>query len=384
VGRRSRGDGAVFYDASRGCWTGVLELEHDPETRKRRRRKVSAPTKTQCKEKLDELRREYKRSGIVPSTALTVRLAVGTWMANLPPTISSPISRQVNADHAARINAAIGDVKLSKLTPGQVEAALRKMAADGLSASTLRATRSVLVRAIRRAQRDGLVVRNAAELADTPRGSVRKSRSMTVGQVEKLLAADLSAWWRAYVTLGVQCGLRPGELLGLAWEDVDFDQGVLRVRQSLKGESVGSLGLAGLKTPTSRRTLAMPSGVRSALLAMRKEQAADRLRLGGHYQASGLVFADSAGRPSWPPTVTRKFKVLCKDAGIGEGWQPRELRHTFVSVLSHAGVAVESIADAAGHANANITRAVYRHGLADVVTQAAVTMDHVFEDVNIS
>ena len=375
MGRRSRGDGAVFYDTSRGCWAGVLELEHDPETGRRRRRKVSAATKTLAREKLDELRREYKRSGIVPSATVTVKSVVDGWLANLPPTIRSPISQQVNADHAARINAAIGDVKLSRLTPGQVEAALRAMAGDGLSASTLRATRSVLVRAIRRAQRDGLVIRNVVELADCPRGSVRKSRSMTVEQVEKLLAADLTPWWRAYITLGVQCGLRPGELLGLAWDDVDTEHRVLRVRHSLKGESAGDLTQADLKTPTSRRSLAMPAAVRSALLTLRKEQFADRLRLGEHYAASGLVFADNAGRPCRPPTVTRAFKRLCKDAGIGGGWQPRELRHTFVSVLSHAGVPVESIADAAGHANANITRTVYRHQLADVVTQAVTTMD---------
>jgi integrase len=72
------------------------------------------------------------------------------------------------------------------------------------------------------------------------------------------------------------------------------------------------------------------------------------------------------------------FRQLCADAGLGEGWQPRELRHTFVSLLSHAGVPVESIADAAGHTNANITRSVYRHQLADQVTVAATAMDAMF------
>jgi integrase len=251
------------------------------------------------------------------------------------------------------------------------------MAADGLSASTLRATRSVLARAIRRAQRDGLVVRNAAELADTPRGAVRKSRSMTLVQVEQLLTFAPTSWWTAYVTVGVQCGLRPGELLGLRWADVDFAAGVLRVRHSLH-ETTSGLQLGTLKTETSRRTLRMPAGVRDALSTLGIEQAADRERLGGHYTDSGLVFADSAGRPCRPNHITRVFRQLCADAGLGEGWQPRELRHTFVSLLSHAGVPVESIADAAGHTNANITRSVYRHQLADQVTVAATAMDAMF------
>lgn len=311
-----------------------------------------------------------------PGQAKQVRLCGGNCSNRLQASSLSSSAR-VLSGHAARINAVLGDVKLARLTPGQIDTALARMAADGLSASTLRATRSVLARAIRRAQRDGLVVRNAAELADTPRGAVRKSCSMTLVQVEQLLTFAPTSWWTAYVTVGVQCGLRPGELLGLRWADVDFAAGVLRVRHSLH-ETTSGLQLGTLKTETSRRTLRMPAGVRDALSTLGIEQAADRERLGGHYTDSGLVFADSAGRPCRPNHITRVFRQLCADAGLGEGWQPRELRHTFVSLLSHAGVPVESIADAAGHTNANITRSVYRHQLADQVTVAATAMDAMF------
>lgn len=254
------------------------------------------------------------------------------------------------------------------------------MAADGFSASTITGTRRTLARAIRRAQRDGVVSRNVAELAELPGGTVRKSRSMSVTQVTTLLARDLTPFWRAFVTVGVQCGLRPGELLGMSWEDVDFELRVLRVRASLKraiGPAAGAQR-ASLKTASSHRTLAMPADVRSALITLRKQQAADRLALGGHYADSGLVFADSAGRPRWAQAVSAQFKVLCRQAGLGDDWQPRELRHTFVSLLSQHGVLVETIADAAGHANSNVTRAVYRHQLADVVTATATAMDQVF------
>jgi integrase len=260
-----------------------------------------------------------------------------------------------------------------------VDAALRKMADRGLSASTLRATRSVLARAIRRAQRDGLVLRNAAELADAPGGKVRKSRSMTLEQVEKLLASGLGTWWTAYITTGVQCGLRPGELAALRWEDVDTDAGLIRVRHSLK-ESSSGLVLEDLKTASSRRTLAMPADVRSALAALCKEQASDKLRLGEHYKDRGLIFADSAGRPRHEQYIRRTFQRLCADTGLNDDppWTPRELRHTFVSLLSQHGVLIEAIADAAGHSTSQVTRTVYRHQLADVVTQAAATMDAIF------
>jgi integrase len=116
---------------------------------------------------------------------------------------------------AGRIIRDLGRCRLVKLTPGQVEAFLRRMVADGYSTSTISASKGLLKLAIRRAQRDGLVGRNAAELADTPAGTVRQSRSMTVEQIRALFASDLDAWRRAYILTGILCGLRPGELLGL-------------------------------------------------------------------------------------------------------------------------------------------------------------------------
>lgn len=128
-------------------------------------------------------------------------------------------------------------------------------------------------------------------------------------QIRALLGLNLTAWWRAYLTCAVMCGLRPGELLGLRWEDVDFSAGVLRVRKCLKalpGPTEGKrvLVLEELKTEKSRRTIRMPGQVSAALLALRKEQAAAKLKLGAAYDTRGMgvVFADGAGAPRWPRT----------------------------------------------------------------------------------
>jgi integrase len=203
---------------------------------------------------------------------------------------------------------------------------------------------------------------------------------MTPEQVRALLALDLSAWWRAYVTVGVMLGLRPGELAGLLWENVDLDVGVLRIRQSLKrvaGPGPARLEYGGLKTQQSKRALRIPAPVRSALAALRREQAAGRLRLGAGYADSGLVFAGPAGQPRWPQGIRGEFRALCGAAGIGM-WQLRELRHTFVSQMSAAAVDVEVIADHVGHINSNVTQAVYRHQLGDEVGEAAAVFNSLY------
>jgi len=384
VSQRSRkGGGTVFWDEDRGCYTG--QLSHYDEAGNRRRPKVHAATKAACWEKLDELRAELKKTGSVAPRDLTVADVVNELLAHPPADWKSPLTMINRRNYATRINAALGTVKVARLTVAQVERFLTDAAAEGLSADMLRRLRSTLRLAIRRAERDGRATRNVADLAEIPPGPRRESRSMNLDQIRALLGLDLTTWWRAYLTCAVMCGLRPGELLGLRWEDVDFGAGVLRVRKCLKSLPEPATGkralvLEELKTERSRRTIRMPRQVATALLALRKEQAAARLRLGAAYDVGGLaiVFGDGAGAPRWPQDVRSRFRTLCSRAGIGDGWTPREQRHTFVSVLSDSGVDIEQIADAVGHVNSTVTKTVYRHQIADEITSAATVMDSIF------
>ena len=72
------------------------------------------------------------------------------------------------------------------------------------------------------------------------------------------------------------------------------------------------------------------------------------------------------------------FKRVCKESGIGPGWTPRELRTSFVSLMSHHGVSIEEIARMAGHTSTRTTEVVYRRELRPVITSGAEIMDEVF------
>jgi integrase len=348
---------------------GVADLGTDLATRKRIRRTVTAKTKTQARQKLSELIATARAAGTVPRADLTIAHLIDDLLAHPPAAWKSPISAEVNTRHARRIKAALGPVKLMRLTVNQVEAFLAGMAADGLATSTIRNTRALLRLALRRAERDHGLSRNVADLASVPGGTRRQSRSMTPEQVAKLLSLKLTPWWRAYLSCAFMLGLRPGELHGLSWEDVDFDAGVVRVRHSLKRIS-GKYQLADLKTESSRRTIRMPDEVAATLQAHRKDQLKKRMK-STLWQDHGLVFCSRTGTPRKHMATYKRFKQLCDMAGIGKDWQLRETRHTFVSVLSLSGVPIEHIADAAGHANSRVTQTVYRHQLSDEIASAA-------------
>ena len=133
------------------------------------------------------------RPGTVAPRDVTVEMVLADLMASPPAEWASPLTLRGNADRIARITAAVGSTKLQRLTVGQVERMLRDMAAAGSSSDSIRRARALLARAIRRAQRDGLVHRNVAELAEVPRGTKRPSKAMTLDQVRALLASEPDA-----------------------------------------------------------------------------------------------------------------------------------------------------------------------------------------------
>ena len=92
------------------------------------------------------------------------------------------------------------------------------------------------------------------------------------------------------------------------------------------------------------------------------------------------MFTTALGTKLDAGNVRRSLRAICRKAGIGEHWTPRELRHTFVSLLSGNGMAIEDISCLVGHSSTLVTQTVYRHELRPVVTSGAEMMDRIFAD----
>ena len=137
-----------------------------------------------------------------------------------------------------------------------------------------------------------------------------------------------------------------------------------------------------VKTDRSRRTLALPRLAVEALQEHQQRQTEERLSAGPLWREHGLVFASAVGTPLDASHVRRALRGICRDAGIGESWAPRDLRHTFVSIMSALGeVPVEEIARLTGHSDSRTTETVYRHELRPVIRTGAEVMDRVLADV---
>jgi integrase len=134
------------------------------------------------------------------------------------------------------------------------------------------------------------------------------------------------------------------------------------------------------KTRKSRRTIALSGLCVDALRAQRVQQAKDRLAATEQWTETGLVFATSAGTGMDAANVRRDLRrALRLVPGLDPAdWTPRELRHSFVSLLSDAGVSLEDISRLVGHSGTNVTELVYRHQIRPVIQTGATIMDRLF------
>jgi integrase len=132
------------------------------------------------------------------------------------------------------------------------------------------------------------------------------------------------------------------------------------------------------KTKRSRRTLKLPQMAVEALRVQCERQAEARLLAGALWQDHGIVFTSAVGTPLDASDVRRSLRAICRKAKIGGDWAPRDMRHTFVSLLSDNGMAIEEISRLVGHSSTNVTETVYRHELRPVITTGAEVMDKLF------
>jgi len=381
--RRSRGDGGLHWDETRQRWIATLTTGYTPAG-KRTVRKASGRTKTAAKNKLKELLRDHD-DGLATnaSGSYTVADAVNDWMANY-----AQLGRDPNTITATRslidnhIIPALGARKLVELSPDDVDAWLTEKA-ETLVTSTLRNLRSILRRAIARAQSRDRVKRNVVLLCDCPagKGAGRPSKALTLAQAEAVLAAAEDSSMRAYVVVALLTGARTEELRALTWDHVDL-RGNLNasppVPPNIKvWRSVRAGGET--KTRKSRRSLAMPERAVRALESHRVTQARIRTEAGANWQDNNLVFSTRVGTAQDVNNVRRDFRKVIKAAGlVAEEWTPRELRHSFVSLLSDSGMAIEQISRLVGHSSTAVTELVYRKQIRPVVEDGAVTMDELF------
>ncbi|GAA0944479.1 site-specific integrase [Kribbella koreensis] len=380
--RRSQGDGGIHWDASKNRYIAVVYLGPAPAGKTRRPRiTASATTKTAAKAKLKEKLKQAEDRAALAAKDYTIEEAVNDWFDFGLHKRQATTVKNLRSLANTHVIPALGAQKLQALTADEVDDWLAEKA-KVLSTDTLRRLHSILRRSIMRAQAREKVHRNVVMLCEIPTGkSGRPSKSLTLHQAETLLQAAESSVMHAYIVVSLLTGARTEELRALTWSNLDLagrPKAEPPVPPSIQvWRSVREGG--DTKTLKSRRTLELAQRCVEALTDHQERQQVRRKAAGRRWQNLDLVFASEIGTQLDAANVRRAFRKVVKAAGLDPAmWTPRELRHSFVSLLSSKGVRIEDISRLVGHASTNVTEKVYRHELRPVLTEGATKMDEIF------
>ena len=288
------------------------------------------------------------------------------------------------------IKPGIGAVALQDLKPREVDQWLQSLRERGLGNRTVEYAQAVLRRALQFAVEWEILERNpaaarfrAAKRKRMAGSSANRIRFLDPDEARKFLDVIRGSRHEALYTLAITTGLRPEELYGLRWKDVDVEARRLTVNQVMsktrrrKGESMERFLFGPPKTEKSRRTIDFPEFVAHVLREERLRSAQTCAVAGSAWKEHGLVFPSEIGTPIEERNLLRRFQAICQANGLPK-LRVYDLRHTHASLLIHEGVHPKKISERLGHSSITLTMDTYGHLFEGSDRDSAEKMEKLF------
>lgn len=364
-------------------WQVTVDLGRDPVTGTRRRAYLTAETKRGAEREEARLRHEAATGLDLEPTSITLADYLHRWIAAVRPNLAPATSQRYGGLITHQVVPYIGGLPLSKLRPLHIQQLYARLQttgrADGhggISARTLLHVHRVLSEALRQAVRWQIVSRNVCDAVDSPHPRRTEMNALSPDDTRRLLeaaGAEYSVLGDG-VIMAVHTGLRLGELLGLRWEDIDYERACLMVRRTL--QYLPGEGLSHREPKTSRGSRTVPVGdtALNTLRQLRRRQIQERLLIGAGYHDSGLVFAGPGGQPIPPYRLSQRFANMVIRLGLNP-LRFHDLRHTHATLLLARGIHPKIVSERLGHASIAITLDTYSHVLPTLQAEAARDLD---------
>lgn len=377
MAKRGQNEGSITKRKD-GRWVARLTVGYEGGTQNRKC--IYGRTRDEVAGKLAEALKA-KRDGLpVANDRITFGQFLDKWLEDsVKPSVRPRTYDQYSQYVRLYIRPALGNIKLVKLSPENIQNLLNRQVKKGLAPRTAQLTHAIIRRALVQAYKWQLVPRNVATLVDPPRGKKFEGTPLTTEEARAFLEAVKGDRLEAFYTVAVALGLRRGEALALRWEDIDLETETLSVRHTLQNLPGGGWSLAEPKSRSSRRTLGLPAFAVRALKNHRKRQLKERMASGSHWQDTGFVFTTVIGTPVDGNNMYKRYKRLLKENGLPD-IRFHDLRYTAGTLLCIQGVHPRVAMETLGHSQIGITMNLYTHVASELQRGAAEKMNAILSD----
>lgn len=302
---------------------------------------------------------------LLAPTRLTLREYVEEWKERaLRPRVAPGTFEGYEALLLRYVLPALGDRRLTTITPLDVQDVIAALVKRGLSPRTIRYCHTVFSNALGQAVKWRYLQHNPARDVELPKSERREMRAMSHEEARRFLTAAAATQHYALFALLLATGLRPGEAVALKWIDLDAANDRLIVRRSVsKGK--GAVRVREPKTSKGRRTVQLPPNLTALLVGLRNGADDER-----------FMFPSRAGTPlDVRNLASQHFKTILREAGLPAEFRLYDLRHTHATLLLMAGENPKIVSERLGHASVMLTLDVYSHVLPGMQLAAAAKLD---------
>lgn len=401
--RRSVGEGSLYQRHDRGCpplvdgvrpehdckgmWVGVTVLGY--RDGKPIRKKCTAKTKAAAAAKLRELKEQHSAGELPEGRKVTVEQWTTHWLTRILPRsgVKDSTVETYTTVLSQYVNPFLGHHRLDRLTSEHIDAAWESLLDEGnpnkpepervpIAPNTVHLAHSVLRRCLKVAvQRRRLKVNPAgSDSMDAPPRDEEEVDPIPPEEVDKILQAAEGTPYGARWSVALALGLRPGEARGLRWdEDVDLEEGTLRVSQQINRSKGKGLVATDPKSKKGKRAMSLPPTLLAELKAHRKMQTEARLRAGDHWTDTGLVFTLDNGKPISAELDRKRWHALLDVANVPHR-RLYDARHSAATLLLAQGVELRTVMDLLGHSQVSVTMK-YLHAAGKIKADAAAKIE---------
>lgn len=330
-------------------------------------------SRKRAKIKIEKMPNLMGKKHSLPVARLTLNQYLSDWLINEHQSrIAHTTYKRYASLLANHILPSIGSLELQKVTSADVQRVLIKMREGGQSPRSQQQARALLSIAMSSAVDKEYLAMNPVYRVKNPVNKSREMKPLSADEVRRLLQTYKGTLLSARLHIALLGGLRQGEALGLRWQDVDIENGLLHVKVQIQTIN-GRREFIGLKTNRSQRSIALTQTTIEALNLHRGLISQLRATAGSEWSENDLVFPEVNGMPKSSTIDYQEWKRALRLCGI----KPRKLheaRHTAATLMYSQGVGIEVISRVLGHSTSAITSKLYVHSSLKPLKDAAISL----------
>ena len=363
MSRRLNNEGHISKHKGSGLWRIIVTQNSVPVTQ-------YAKTQKEAKAKLRELTRSIEDGVHTVNSNMAMRDYLNEWLKLTEPRLKPKTFKSYEAIVRVHLIPRFGRITLKKLTTEHINKVWATMIKDGHSAAVIEHCHRRLSASLNHAIQRKLIVNNPIKFVTKPRNQAKEMHILSNVEMEQVLEAARAGEYYTVIVTALHTGMRLTELLGLRWKDINIEEAVLHVSNTIYVGTGGKIIDQTPKTKSSRRSIDMTPSLAIHLRKEWEKQVANGLLHGYQVTGDSPVMIRTTGKRLLPRSTSGGFKKIVTKLGL-DAVRFHDLRHSHATMMLIQGVHPKVVQERLGHAKISTTMDIYSHVMPSLQKDAA-------------